>query len=62
MRLKGILNCKQHEEAVVIQGVYQWLEIQSGMGQPPDESVLVMIGRDLNEIELTQEWEDCRAR
>lgn len=62
MRLKGILNCKEYEESVVVQGVYQWLEIQPGTEAPPDESILVMIGRDLDEAELTREWEACYAR
>lgn len=62
MRLKGILHCQQHDEPVIIQGVYQWLELQLGTGQPPAESILVMIGRDLDAAELHREWEDCRAR
>jgi G3E family GTPase len=62
MRLKGILNCQQHEEPVIIQGVYQWLELQVGRGQPPAESLLVMIGRDLDGAELNREWEECHAR
>ena len=28
MRLKGILKCQAHAQAVVIQGVYQWLEVR----------------------------------
>src|SRR3989454_250109 len=35
MRLKGILNCQSHDQAVVIQGVYQWLEVRQGAGEPP---------------------------
>jgi len=62
MRLKGILNCKGHEKSVIVQGVYQWLELQSGPGKAPEESVLVLIGRHLDAEELTREWTDCQAR
>ncbi len=62
MRLKGILRCKGQERAVIVQGVYQWLELQPGPGEAPNESVLVLIGRDLDADELTREWTDCQAR
>jgi len=62
MRLKGILNCQSHDQAVVIQGVYQWLEVRQEAGEPPAESVLVLIGRHLDEEELSREWADCIAR
>jgi G3E family GTPase len=62
MRLKGILNCKGYERAVIVQGVYQWLEMQSGSVNAPEESILVLIGRHLDAEELTREWTDCRAR
>jgi G3E family GTPase len=62
MRLKGILNCKGQEQAVIVQGVYQWLEMQSGIGKAPEESVLVLIGRHLDAEELAREWTDCQAR
>ncbi len=62
MRLKGILHCKGQEQAVIVQGVYQWLEMQPSPSPAPDESVLVLIGRNLDTDELTREWEDCYAR
>ena len=62
MRLKGILNCQSHDQAVVIQGVYQWLEVRQESGEPPAISVLVLIGRHLDEAELRREWADCIAR
>ena len=62
MRLKGILNCQSHDQAVVIQGVYQWLEVRQQAGEPPAESVLVLIGRHLDTEELSREWADCIAR
>jgi G3E family GTPase len=62
MRLKGILNCQSHDQAVVIQGVYQWLEVRQEAGEPPAESALVLIGRNLDKEELSREWADCLAR
>jgi G3E family GTPase len=62
MRLKGILNCQSYDQAVVIQGVYQWLEVRQKAGEPPAESALVLIGRRLDEEELRREWADCIAR
>ena len=34
------------------EAVYQWLELGPGDGAPPEESRLVLIGRDLDEAEL----------
>jgi G3E family GTPase len=62
MRLKGILNCQSHDQAVVIQGVYQWLEVRREAGEPPAASALVLIGRHLDEEELRCGWADCIAR
>jgi G3E family GTPase len=62
MRLKGILNCQAHDQAVVIQGVYQWLEVRQEAGEPPAASALVLIGRHLDKEELSREWADCIAR
>jgi G3E family GTPase len=62
MRLKGILNCQSHDQAVVIQGVYQWLEVRQEVGEPPAASALVLIGRHLDEEEIRREWADCIAR
>ncbi len=61
MRLKGILHCQQHEEAMIIQGVYQWMEVRHSVEEAPDESILVLIGRHLDEAELRREWGECRA-
>ncbi len=62
MRLKGILNCQSHDQAVVIQGVYQWLEVRQKAGEPPATSALVLIGRHLDEEALSREWADCIFR
>jgi G3E family GTPase len=62
MRLKGILNCQSQAQAVVIQGVYQWLEVRRDAGEPPAASVLVLIGRHLDAEELRHGWDECIAR
>jgi G3E family GTPase len=62
MRLKGILRCPPQGQAVVVQGVYQWVELRQGHETAPEESVLVLIGRHLAAEELQREWEDCRVR
>ena len=62
MRLKGILSCAGQDQAVVIQGVYQWLEVRQDAGGLPASSVLVMIGRHLDEDTLRHEWAACIAR
>ncbi len=62
MRYKGIVRCQQHTEAIVIQGVYQWSEIRQNPEAAPEESIFVLIGRNLDAAELQREWEDCRAR
>jgi len=62
MRLKGILHCQSHDQAVVIQGVYQWLEVRQEAGEPPAASALVLIGRHLDAEELSRAWADCIAR
>ena len=62
MRLKGILHCQSHAQAVVIQGVYQWLEVRQEAGEPPAASVLVLIGRHLDAEELCRAWAECIAR
>jgi G3E family GTPase len=62
MRFKGILRCQNQAAAVIVQGVYQWVELRQGQEVAPEESVLVLIGRHLDTAELQQEWADCRAR
>jgi len=62
MRLKGILHCQSYEQAVVIQGVYQWLEVRPDAGTVPATSALVLIGRHLDADVLRREWAECIAR
>jgi G3E family GTPase len=62
MRLKGIFHCQAQAQAVVIQGVYQWLEVRLAAGEPPATSALVLIGRHLDVEELRRGWAECIAR
>ncbi|MSP56179.1 MAG: GTP-binding protein [Myxococcales bacterium] len=56
MRLKGILRCEGLSRGVVAHGVYQWLELGPGPMDPPDESQLLLIGRNLDLGELQRGW------
>lgn len=58
-RIKGILRCGGRLERVVVQGMYEWLELGPGDGPAPRESVLVLIGRDLDPAELARGWRAC---
>ncbi len=60
MRIKGIVRCPQHREALIVQGVYQWLEMRLGAERGPQTSMLVMIGRGLDEAAARQGWADCQ--
>lgn len=62
MRFKGILRCQNQAAAVIVQGVYQWVELRQGQETAPAESLLVLIGRNLDAAELQREWTECRAR
>lgn len=62
LRMKGILRCHPHEVAVVVQGIYQWVEIHPGTEAPPEESVLVLIGRDLDREKVQKGWEASHLR
>ena len=62
MRFKGILHCQNHANAIIVQGVYQWLELRQSQDPAPAESVLVLIGRNLDAAELQREWDNCHAR
>lgn len=56
MRLKGIFNVEGLSRGVVAHGVYQWLELGPGPMDPPSESQLLLIGRDLDRDEITRGW------
>ena len=61
MRVKGILRCTGHGPPVVVQAVYQWLELGPGEGAAPERSTLVLIGRDLDRDEIERGWAACRS-
>jgi G3E family GTPase len=56
LRAKGLLACEGFDHPVVVQGVYQLLELGPGPGERPERSVLVLIGRDLDSDELERGW------
>jgi len=56
LRMKGIFQVRGHARAVVAHGIHQWLELGPGEQPPPDESVLVVIGRGLDPAELQRGW------
>lgn len=60
-RLKGVVRCREVDERVVVQGVYQHLTIGPEPGPVPDESVLVLIGRGLDRDELERGWARTRG-
>lgn len=62
MRLKGILRCEGLSRGVVAHGVYQWLELGPGAMDPPKESQLLLIGRDLDLGELQRGWAAVTGR
>lgn len=59
MRMKGIVRCTDHGPPVVVQAVHQWLELGPGEGAAPDQSVVVLIGRDLDRDELERGFRSC---
>ena len=58
-RIKGILACRDLPDPVVVQGMYEWLEIGPRTGPLPAESRLVLIGRDLDPDEIERGWNAC---
>jgi G3E family GTPase len=56
-RVKGLLACRDHPRSVLVQGTYQVLELGPGPEDVPAESVLVLIGRGLDEGEVRRGWE-----
>ncbi|MEM6674899.1 MAG: GTP-binding protein [Planctomycetota bacterium] len=56
MRAKGILRPSSGGGALVVQGVYQWIEATLDDVEPPEISRLVIIGRDLDRDEILRGW------
>lgn len=60
MRIKGMVWCPQYDEAVIVQGVYQWFDMRlADAGGPPD-SMMVVIGRGLDREAILRGWADCQ--
>jgi hypothetical protein len=55
------VRCADSARAIVVQGVYQWIELAPVDAAPPEESVLVVIGRGLDGEELKRGWAAARA-
>ncbi len=60
LRAKGVLRLAGKSEPYALQGLYQWLELAPLESRAPEseheESVLVLIGRDLDQAELERGW------
>jgi len=56
MRMKGIVRVQGVKEAVVVQAVHQYLELGPGRGEGPERSVVVVIGRGIDEGVLREGW------
>ncbi|MFT4711271.1 MAG: G3E family GTPase [Bacteroidia bacterium] len=59
LRMKGVLRCLDQPAPVVVQAVYQWLEVGPGEGTAPAESNLVLIGQGFDADELRRGWAAC---
>ena len=56
LRIKGLLRLAGESRAWTVQGVHQWLELGPLDREAPTESVLVIIGRNLDRGELERGW------
>jgi G3E family GTPase len=56
LRLKGVLCCVGQRAPVVVQGIYQWLELGPAELSMPSCSRLVIIGKNLDVPELKRGW------
>lgn len=61
MRVKGTFACKDRSETVVVQGMYDWLELSPGAEPRPARSRVVFIGRSLDPAELERGFNACRG-
>ena len=60
-RIKGTLRCEEVTHRVVVQAVNQHLTIGPDHEPAPTESVLVLIGRNLDRAELERGWHAVHA-
>ncbi len=59
MRIKGIVRCTQYAEAVIVQGVHQWIGMRLTDNRDSHVSVLVLIGRGLHREIVERAWVAC---
>ena len=59
LRIKGRVALRGQSRGTMVQGVHQLLEITPMKTEAPRESVLVIIGRDLDKDELERGWRNC---
>lgn len=55
MRVKGLVAVEGGASSLVVHGIYQWLELVPGAAR--QDSLLVLIGRDLDLAELRRGWQ-----
>lgn len=62
-RYKGILNVQDSPQQIIFQGVNMTFDLNLGRSwkDVPRESVLVFIGKDLNELDIRNSFEKCFA-
>jgi G3E family GTPase len=60
-RTKGVVACAGLAEGVLVQSVAQWLELGPHGAPAPAESLMVVIGRNLDAAELERGFAACRA-
>ena len=58
-RSKGIVNSKDHDSALVFQGVHMLLDMKRLDASKPSINRLVFIGRNLDREELTKGFKQC---
>lgn len=56
LRLKGVLRAKDRAQALVVQGVGEWIEVEPLDAPAPEESALVFIGQRLAVDTLKRGW------
>ena len=59
VRIKGVLACQGHAQEVVVQAVYEWLELGPGTAAAPERSQLVLIGKGFDMEEVERGWRAC---
>lgn len=56
VRMKGVFRCEGQRNALVVNGVHQWLEFGPIEMAAPQTSQFVVIGHDLDNSEISRGW------